>query len=145
MYACGKDAYGNRKYVAKIKCGGVLRSLPGSRSALPEDSALHVLRWYLTTYGERWRDALAARKRKAWRVWHSARLGGWCARVWLYGEPCEVRECRRVRGRVRLGPRLAVFPSRQAAVRGLWRFVRDTLGLLSLVAVWRVGAAPPEA
>ena len=144
VYVAGKDSLGRIRYVAKVKAGGRLRCLPGSRSTLPEESAIAVVRWYERTFGPGWREALLARKRKAWRVWKCRRAGGWCARVWLWGVPVEVPAWRVVRRRVVRSGRLAVWPTREAARAGLWRFVRDTLGLLSLVAVWRTGQAPPE-
>ena len=145
VYVAGKDSLGRLRYVAKVKSGGKLRCLPGSRSTSPEESAAAVLRWYERTFGAAWAEALLARKRTPWRVWKNRRLGGWCARVWLWGVPVEVPAWRVVRRRVVRSGRLAVWPTREAARAGLWRFVRDTLGLLSLVAVWRTGQAPPEA
>lgn len=82
VYVAGKDADGNVRYVAKVKHRGRLRTLPGSRTTCPSEAAWCVLRWYVTMFGPQWREALAARKRKPWRVWRAR--GGWCAAVWLY-------------------------------------------------------------
>ena len=161
VYVAGKDSLGRIRYVAKVKAGGRLRCLPGSRSTLPEESALAVVRWYERTFGAGWREALLARKRKPWRVWRSRARGGWCAAVWLYGRRVEVR---RLRGRRRwhvraegpLAGRLVyrrfresdaplVFPSRAAARDGIRRFVAGLLNLRCTCAVWRTGQAPPEA
>lgn len=157
VYVAGKDADGNVRYVAKVKHRGRLRTLPGSRTTCPSEAAWCVLRWYVTMFGPQWREALAARKRKPWRVWRAR--GGWCAAVWLYGRRVEVRRVFGPRGwhvceewslrgrlvyrRVRESDPPVVFASRREAVRGIRRFVEVLLNLRSMSAVWRTGAAPP--
>ena len=145
VYRKSKQRDGATRWVAKVKAGGRLRLLRGSASPDPRECARRVVEWYRGLYGDRWRDALLARKRKCWRVWRSRNLGGWCARVWLWGDPCEVPQWRVSRGRVVATDRVAVWLSRAAAEAGLRRYVREYLGLLGLVAVWRVGAADPGA
>ena len=140
VYVCGKDSFGNTRYHAKVKTGGTLRALPGSRSIHPTHSAMCVLAWYRAVYGDAWRDALCARKRIPWCVWRE-KSGYWHAAVWLWGGRVNVPPHEVKKKRVVTGSGLAAFSTRRDAERGLWRYVRDTLGLLAGVAVWRVGPA----
>jgi hypothetical protein len=79
-----------RFFVAKVKYGGRLRTLRGSRSLHAHQAAAHVVRWYKDNFGNRWRAALANRKRRYWRVSRSRKYGGWIVTVWGNGKAVTV-------------------------------------------------------
>ena len=134
VYVATKDTLGRLRYIAKIKSGGKLRCLPGSRSYDPRETAGCVVRWYERTFGPGWREALLARKRTPWRLWFSRSRGGWCARAWLRGRPAEV---------LTADGELATFPSRADAAAALDAFVRERTGagFRRNPALWKTGAA----
>lgn len=136
VYYAASDQYGVPRYVAKVRCGGVLRCLPGSRSIDARVTATVLLAYYEKTFGPTWRDALQARKRRAWRVWHSPRRRGWLARLFLRGRPVEVTDPADPDS-------LAVFPTRDAALAGLDDACRRLTGsgFRRNPALWRCGPA----
>lgn len=85
------------RWCAKIKTGGRLQRIPGSASPLAHQAALHVVRWYQSRYGARWREAASRRKArlKPFRVWLDERCSGWRAEVWEFGRPVPVTGRRR--------------------------------------------------
>jgi hypothetical protein len=97
----------NGSFVAKVKEGGRLFTVPGSRKPQASRTAVSVLRWYRARFGANWRAAVASRKRLYWSVRRDAALGGWVLGVWADG--AEVL--------VGLGTAARVFPRRSSAVR----------------------------
>lgn len=121
-------AAGGNTYLAKVKEGGRLYAIPGSRQRTPHQSAAYVVTYYRLRYGERWKRALASRKRSYWQV-DAAKGGGWVVVVWIRGKR-----------QVWLGARGTdpfIFPKRKQAIG----FARDYLRSLDARAVWR-GAEP---
>lgn len=87
------NVYASRHvWVAKVKEGGRLTAIPGSRQPTPQQSAAFVVAWYQARFGPAWRYALRNRKRPYWRVNYSAKYGGWILKVWANGLATEVRE-----------------------------------------------------
>ncbi|VTT99008.1 unnamed protein product [Gemmataceae bacterium] len=123
-------------YVAKVKYGGRLRVLAGSRSRSPRATAAAVVAWYRRRYGDRWPDALRWRKFNARKVWYSRKRGGFLAAVWLWGDRCEVRRLTRG-GDVRPGAPPVVFQTRAEAVAACRAFAADRWGLFGPAALWR--------
>lgn len=142
VYVSRRDEYGNLIYVGKVKSGGVLRVLPGSRSADPRECARKVLEWYRDHFGANWRGALACRKVNPYSVRRSPRWGGYVASVWVLGRREEVVELARLpRDRWRPTARLAVFASAAEARAGLRRYLVRRYGLLAPFVLWRERAA----
>lgn len=119
---------------AKVKIGGRLRCVPGTRRPTARDAARALAAWYADRYGPRWAAVVAQRTRAPWHVWYSPRAGGWLVRVWEWGEPAEIVVLTR---RGRLTRRLAVFPSERAAVAAVVPWLRHRWGLFARVAAWR--------
>lgn len=99
-------------WVAKVKEGGRLYLVPGSRQPTPQQSAAFVVAYYRERFGEAWRKALANRKRAYWRIGHSERLRGWIVTVWVNGTARTIQE--RSGGKVMARP--LVFTEREEAV-----------------------------
>ncbi len=127
VYWCGRSPEGCDLWRAKVKLGGVLRSLPGGRGPQPHVVALVVAHWYAATFGPQWAVLVSSNQRREnpWRVWRSARRGGWLARVWIRGVPTEVRPLVGRRGAKRIRPNSLpiVFGSRDEARRAVWPWV----------------------
>jgi hypothetical protein len=103
----------NGHFVAKVKEGGRLYTVPGSRHPTPQQSACYVVAWYKARFGARWREAARVRKRLPWRVWRAP--GGWTLSVWSDGRPALVG------GRVFARRKMAVEFARTLLARGLDR------------------------
>jgi len=140
VYYAGQNSDGVPVWKARVKQGRRLRHIPGSASTQPREAALHVLRWYLETFGECWRDVLRGRKRNPWQWWWSESRGKYLARVWVMGEPHEVAQLRRVRGRGDWWiptDALEEFDTPEQAKAGIRRYVNRRYGLLGFLLVWR--------
>lgn len=74
-----------RYYVAKVKEGGVLRTIPGSRSAQAHQCALHVVAWYKARFGRGWEWAIRRRKAPYWNATYDPELNGFVLSCWLSG------------------------------------------------------------
>jgi len=111
-------------WLAKVKEGGRLYTIPGSRQPTPQQAAAFVVAYYRNRYGRRWRWALAARKRVYWRVRRTE--AGWVVDVW-------VRGVRRTWAEVPRGTKPLVHARRELAVRFAQRFMRSRWA----EAVWR--------
>lgn len=147
VYVAAKSEYGSIVYVAKVKLGGRLLAVPGSRHPQPHVCAGFVLDWYREKFGANWKAVLKGRKRNPYRTWHSEKWGGWCAAVWLWGERVEVRQLRRgdwrrlqqggkAARRVLARPP-AVFPGPAEARRAARAFARGVWGVFAPAALWR--------
>jgi hypothetical protein len=154
VYYARKSRDGLPVWVARVKRGGRLTSLPGSRSTDPRESARHVLRWYRQEFGEQWRRALVGRKRPAVLVRrHPDQRGRYYAVLWIEGKRHEVVSLRRVPIPRRLmgrGPcerwerdpdALVAFWSREQAKHGAWLYAARLLGLQAYTAIYRVDEA----
>lgn len=87
------NVYASRNvWVAKVKEGGRLTAIPGSRQPHPHQSAAFVVAWYKARFGAAWQLAIRNRKRPYWQVRYSERYGGWILRIWANGIATEVRE-----------------------------------------------------
>lgn len=138
VYRAKVNAAGVTVWVAKVKVGGVLKALPGSRHPQPHVCAGFVARWYADRYGPRWPDVLRARKVNPFLVRRSQRYGGFVAAVWVEGRREEVIVMKKLkRNRWEAGDDLAVFPSRAAALRGVWVYLARRYGLFGSVLLWR--------
>jgi hypothetical protein len=105
VYLHSKDGDGNPKYVARVKRGRRLLTLPGSRSSQPQVCARFVVAWYRAAFGDAWRDALSSRKSRSpdrramlrgWRVRLSEKFRGWILEVCTGGRWEVVPACRRL-------------------------------------------------
>lgn len=145
VYRDNKDRYGNYRYLAKVKRGGVLRTLPGSSSIDPRVAALALATWYAAEFGPNWPLALAARKTRAHRVRYSRAHRGYVACVWVMGTREEVcilkrRGCGTGAGRrFWFAPtgKLEVFGSVAEARAGVRRYLVLRYGLFARVVAWR--------
>jgi hypothetical protein len=80
------NVYASRHvWVAKVKEGGRLQAIPGSRQPTPQQAAAFVVAWYQARFGEDWRYAIGCRKRNYWKVKYSPRFRGWTVTVWANG------------------------------------------------------------
>jgi hypothetical protein len=84
-------------WVAKIKEGNRLVTIPGSRQPQAHQCAAYVVDWYKNRFGERWELALESRKRPYWRVKYSERYQGFYIEVFVRGSVTIIRQ----RGRQR--------------------------------------------
>ena len=108
------NVYASRHvWVAKVKEGGRLMAIPGSRQPMPHQAAAFVVAWYRARFGDSWKVALANRKRPYWQVKYSRRYGGWILRIWANGVATEARRAG-ADGRPTLQPH--VFPLRSVAI-----------------------------
>jgi hypothetical protein len=134
VYLARRDDCGANVWVAKVKVGGKLRTLPDSRSTNVRETAICVARWYRERFGVNWARLARsnARRRNPWKVWYSERYGGWLARVWIKGKPVELRRLTRCVSRRRkpdilprpwVRPVLLVFPTAKAAKAAIWPWV----------------------
>lgn len=85
----------------------------------PSYAAQAVVNWYKATYGDKWRDVIANRKRKS--VVISARNGGWYGAVYLFGERVEISRWHRRKI-------VTQFPSRAAVEEAIDEFLEKVLG-----------------
>jgi hypothetical protein len=133
---------GRHVWVARVKRGGTLRTLPGTRSTDPRQCAKAVAAWYAAEFGPDWPAALAARKVNPFSVRYSAKHRGHVAAVWVCGRREEVVVLRR-RKRDRHVPteELEAFGSAQAAREGVRRYLTLRYGLLAGVIAWRAERA----
>ncbi len=131
VYYRGTDLQGRPTWHAKVRVCGRLVPVSDSRSHCARDSARAVARWYFERYGAKWPNHLRRALRPPYAVRCSERRGGWCARVWVQGEPCEVPRLRWRRGecRYRRGT-VGVWSTRAEAVRAARRFLWWQLGYL---------------
>ncbi len=136
VYEHGVDANGCVRYVAKVKFGGRLRSLPDGRSTMPHVSAAAVVRWYQGRFGTNWPAALKRRKCNPQKVWYSKSRRCWLAAVWLWGLREEVRPVTR-RGDVVRDSEPCGFWTREDAVRSCLIYAVRRQGLLYRLAMWR--------
>ena len=116
-------------WVAKVKEGGRLYLVPGSRQPTPQQSAAFVVAYYRERYGEKWKSALANRKRAYWRIAHSERFAGWVVTVWVNGVARILQE--RAGGKVTARP--LVFGDRAEAVA----FVQRRMFAADARPAWR--------
>lgn len=101
-------------YVAWVGDGFRLGSFPN-----PSYAAQAVVDWYKATYGDKWRDVIANRKRKS--VVISARNGGWYGAVYLFGERVEISRWHRKKI-------VTQFPTRTAIEEHIDEFLKKVLG-----------------
>jgi hypothetical protein len=118
----------------KVKLGGRLRCVPGTRRPTPRDAARALAAWYAARYGPAWPDVVRQRTKTPWHTWYSPRRGGWLLRVWEWGQPVEVVELTR---RGRPTARVRVFPTGSAAVAYARVWFRLRWGLFHRLAAWR--------
>jgi hypothetical protein len=132
------DPAGNPVWVARVKLGGCLYNIPGSRSTQPHVTARFVARWYAETFGDNWRAVLATRKINPFQIRESKRFGGFIAAVWVIGNREEVVVMQRLkRNRWRPTEKIAVFETREDARRGIRRYLLLRYGLFASVVAWK--------
>lgn len=108
------NVYASRNvWVAKVKEGGRLTTIPGSRQPTPQQAAAYVVAWYKARFGDAWWVALTNRKRPYWKVEWWDKYGGYILTVWANGRAVTVREAGK-NGRATDRPH--VFPLRSVAV-----------------------------
>lgn len=139
VYFAKKDRNGVAIYVARVKRGGALMTLRGSRSPQPHKCAEHVARWYEREFGPDWAEVLAARKLTPWAL--VAAGGAWKACVWVEGarEWVTVTE-KRPRNAWKVTGRVALFPTRAAAREGIAVYLARAYGLFGPLLLHRRGA-----
>lgn len=161
VYCVGTDENGHAVYKARVKRGGVLQHVEGSRSGLPHVSALYVARWYEERFGPRWQDVLRWRKRAPYDV-RRVKSGGYAVTAHVEGKPqpvvrlewvarwkvvlrdgagrvVGVRVVRSPRGRWQPveGNPVAVFPTRRAALEGMRLYLRRLYGIFAEAILYR--------
>lgn len=131
VYYRGTDLQGRTVWAGKVKIGTRVYPVPDSRARHPRDSARAVARWYFERYGSDWPKHLNRSHKWPWAARRSESRGGWCARVWVQGEPVEVPAVRWRGGvcRFRRGT-LGVWRTKREAVRAARRFLWWLLGYM---------------
>lgn len=136
VYEHGKDVFGRTRYVAKVKSGGRLITLPDGRSSQPHLSAAAVVAWYQARFGDNWKAALRKRKCNPMKVWYSKSRQGWLAAVWLWGYREEVRLVTKG-GKVPRDAEPIAHCTRTEAKRACFAYAKRREGLFWQIAMWR--------
>ena len=66
VYWVAKNHDGADVWSARVKVGGTMRTVPGSRSTDPRRAAQKVAEWYAERFGADWGEVLRGRKRNPW-------------------------------------------------------------------------------
>lgn len=119
-------------YVAWVGEGIRLGTCP-----TPSQAAQVVVNWYKETYGDRWRDVLANRKRKSIIISAKNRgRGGWFGAVYLFGTRVDI--ARKHGDKI-----LTAYPTRPAVEEAINEFLAKVLGPMFLltrrVFLYRLG------
>lgn len=137
VYYVGRDLDGRDVWKARVKRGGYLRDLPGSRSTSIAVPVEKVRQWYRETFGPNWMQALKVRKHNPHKVTWSEKYQAYRASVWVEGQREEVVRLRRKGRRWVLTDRLALFLTRDEARRGVRRYMELRFGIFAAVLQWR--------